>query len=92
MQATLIRTGVGIGFLRYREDPSLAFYRLKKPAFSYVAFVANPTHIFSEPERYLIYLLNKHQAPTGGIRVKTDLLMDIMHEFGAGDPQPEEMI
>ena len=92
MLTMLIRTGVGIGFLRYREDPELAYYRLKNPAFSFVAFLARPTHVFSEPERYLIYLLNKHQNPMGGIRIKTALLLDILREFGSADPQPEEAL
>ncbi|MBQ8092540.1 MAG: LysR family transcriptional regulator [Clostridia bacterium] len=92
MLAMLIRTGCGIGFLRYRDDPDFAFYRLINPPYSYNVFIAKPMHVFSEPERYLIYLFTRHQKTVGGISVRTDALLDIIREFGSGDYPPEEML
>ena len=91
MLTMLIRTGCGIGFLRYRNDPSFSYYRLKNPPYSYNAVIARPTHVFSEPERFLIYLFSKHQVTMGGVRVRTDALMDIIREFSPGDHLPEEL-
>ena len=91
MLTMLIRTGCGIGFLRYRQDPSLCYYRLKNPPYSYNVVIARPTHVLSEPERYLVYLIHKHQITMGGVRVRTDALLDIIREFSPGDYLPEEM-
>ncbi len=87
----LIRTGCGIGFLRYRNDPALSYYRLKKPAYSYNCVVAEPAHVFGEPERYLIYLMNKYIVLGDGVRIMTDTLMNIIREFSPGDYMPEEL-
>ena len=91
MISKLIRTGCGIGFLRYRNDPAFSYYRLKNPAYSYNCIVAEPAHVFSEPERYLIYLMNKYIVLGDGVRIMTDTLMNIIREFSPGDYMPEEL-
>lgn len=92
MLSMLIRTGCGIGFLRYRNDPALSYYRLKNPPYSYNAVVAEPAHVLSEPERYLTYLFYQHQVTLGGVRVRTDTLMDIIREFAPGSHLPEDLL
>ena len=91
MLTMLIRTGCGIGFLRYRNDPDFSYYRLKNPPYSYNGVIAKPTHVLSEPERYLVYLFYKHQVTLGGVRMRTDALLDIIREFSPGDYLPEDM-
>ncbi len=91
MLTMLIRTGCGIGFLRYRNDPSFSYYRLKNPPYSYNAVIARPAHVFSEPERFLIYLFSKHQVTLGGVRIRNDTLMDIIREFSPGEYLPEDI-
>ncbi len=86
----LIRTGVGIGFIRYRNDPAFSYYRLKNPAYSYNCVIAQPTHVFSGQERYLIYLMNKYIVLSEGVRIRTDTLLNIIREFSPGDYLPEE--
>ena len=47
--------------------------------------------MFSEPERYLIYLMNKYIVLGDGVRIMTDTLMNIVREFSPGDYMPEEL-
>ena len=92
MHATLIRTGTGIGFLRYSEDTAFSFYRLKNPPYSYNGVVAMPTHVFSEPERYLIYLINKHNMLEHNVRINSDMIQDIIREFGDMEYLGEQLL
>ncbi len=89
MLTMLIRKGCGIGFLRYRNDPTLSYYRLKNPPYSYNAVIAKPSHVFSQPERFMIYLLNKQPQSIGGIRIETADLIEIIREFSPEDPLSE---
>ena len=57
---------------------------------SYNCVVAEPAHVFGEPERYLIYLMNKYIVLSEGVRIRTDTLLNIIREFSPGDYLPEE--
>ena len=48
-------------------------------------------NVFSGPERYLIYLMNKYIVLGDGVRIMTDTLMNIVREFSPGDYMPEEL-
>ena len=85
----LIRTGCGIGFLRYSSDPAFCYYRLKTPPYSFNSVIAAPGHVFSEPERYMIYLINKYMVHENAVLIKTDALMSIIREFSPEDYQAE---
>ena len=91
MLTTLIRKGCGIGFLRYTDDPTLSFYRLKNPPYTYNAVIAREDHEFTEPERYMIYLVNKHHFIKSSARINTELLQAINSEFSPGDLYPEDI-
>lgn len=66
MQRELIRSGCGLGFFRYDPHSDLPQLRLEQPAYSNISIVALETHIFTEEEKYLIFLLYRQLTKTYG--------------------------
>lgn len=85
MQEALIRSGTRVGFLPayyVRPNREIAYFRLRSSARLTMTFITRSGHTFSRPERYLLYLLMKHQIHTAGTTIQwSDFLERVMWEF-----------
>lgn len=62
----LTQKGFGISFLPYYDCPGVCWLRLRHPFSSGLSIIFRKGHVFSGPERYLIWLL-KNRMLSGGM-------------------------
>lgn len=86
LSEAMIRSGVGIGMLPayyMRPNHEIVYYRLYKPAHMTCCILARTGYHFTEPERYLIYLLfQEYQKITCYNILWSNALEEIQKEFG----------
>ena len=81
MNKSLIQQGYGIGFMNYEPVNGIRYLRLKDPVYSYVYIVSAKQHTFSEPERYMIYLMSRQQTLYEIEKIDSEPLDTIYNEF-----------
>ena len=82
----MIRSGTRVGVLPahfVRPDPDIAFFRLRNSPMLTVSYLSAAGHVYSPPERYLIYLFLRHELLKGNRIVWNELLRDLLWEFDA---------
>lgn len=96
LQEALVRSGTRVAFLPafyVHPNEEIAYFRLKTAVRLTLAFITRTGHVFSEPERYLLYLWVKYHLQEGGRTILwNDLLRGPMKEFdplAAGDQGTE---
>lgn len=85
LQEALVRSGTHVAFLPafyVHPNKEIAYFRLHTSARLMLAFLTRAGHVFSEPERYLIYLWVKCNLEGDGRTILwNDLLRGPMREF-----------
>ncbi len=82
---TMVKSGTRVALLPsycVRPGTDLAFFRVKKAPKIILSYITQPDHEFSEVERFLIYLLLKHERDKNYNKILwSDTLRSIVSEF-----------
>ncbi len=82
---TMIRTSSRVGFMPaycVRPDSGLAYFRIRSAPTFILSYITHPGHELSEVERYLFYLLYRHERDKDYNTILwTDELRSIVSEF-----------
>ena len=81
---TMIRSGTRVGILPahfVRSDPEIAFFRLRNSPMLTVSYLSAAGPVYSPPERYLIYLLLRHELRAGSRILWNELFRELVWEF-----------